>query len=216
VRIVAVLSWYDEPVDWLHGCVTSARFCDHLIAADGPYAAFPHEMPYSSPDQSEAIRGAWPGCTIHTRPAPWAGEVEKRDFLFGLAVAEGADWIFVIDADEVVVGVPSNLRDLLDATQLHVAEATLMYEQTPGWPLVPSQVRRLFRVLPGIGYRGAHSRVVAEVGGGQVALTDPDLSVCEPAERIGDLRMLHRSHERSPGRQSQKADYYKLLPTLEK
>lgn len=215
MRIVAVLSWYDEPVDWLHGCVTSARFCDHLIAVDGPYAAFPgaSEQPASPPDQAEMIREAWPGCMVVTTAKPWAGEVQKRDFMFRLV--EGADWFFVIDADEVVTSVPEDLRERLSATDLHVAEATLMYEQTPGWPLVPSTVRRLFRVLPGIGYSGAHSRVVASVDGRQVTLTDPDLGVCVPA--LGtDLRMLHRSHERSADRQSRKSDYYKLLPVLER
>lgn len=215
MRIVAVLSWYDEPVDWLRECVASARFCDHLIAVDGPYAAFPYDNPSSPPDQAEAIRGAWPGCAVRVPTEVWSGEVAKRDYMFRLAVAEGADWVFVIDADEVVTDVPGDLRERLAATQLHVAEATLMYEATPGWPLAPSQVRRLFRVLPGIGYSGAHSRVVAEVDGMRVSLTDPDLSLCEPAEPV-DLRMRHRSHERSWDRQSRKADYYNLLPALEK
>lgn len=214
MRIVAVLSWYDEPVDWLRECVASARFCDHLIAVDGPYRDFPHEAPTSPLDQIEAIRGAWPGCTVHTQPEPWEGEVAKRDYMFRLA--EGADWIFVIDADEVVTDIPVDLRDRLAATPRHVAEATLMYQATPGWPLAPSQVRRLFRTLPGIGYRGAHSRVVATVDGREVTLTDPDLGACEPAQRIQGLRMLHRDHERSPERRSRKDDYYRLLPALEK
>jgi hypothetical protein len=215
MRIIAVLSWYDEPVDWLRECVASARFCDHLIAVDGPYAAFPHDTPSSPPDQIEEVRRGWPGCTVHVQPEPWVGEVAKRDYMFRLAVAQGADWVFVIDADEVVTDVPCDLRNRLAETPDHVAEATLMYEMTPGWPLTPSQVRRLFRVLPGIGYQGAHSRVTAMVDGRQVFLTDPDLSVCEPAERIDGLRMRHRSHERSQDRQSRKADYYKLLPAIE-
>jgi hypothetical protein len=218
MRIIAVLSWYDEPVDWLRECVASARFCDHLIAVDGPYAAFSGalEKPSSPPDQFDAIRGVWPGCTLRSRSAPWDGEIAKRDYMFRLAVAEGADWVFVIDADEVVTDVPGDLRELLASTQPHVAEATLMYEATPGWSLVPSQVRRLFRVLPGLGYAGAHSRVVAEVDGRSVSLADPNLSACEPAEAISGLRMRHRNHERSLERQSRKADYYKLLPALEK
>ena len=218
MRVVAVLSWYDEPVDWLRECVASARFCDHLIAVDGPYAAFPgaSAKPSSPPDQSDAIRGAWPSSAVHTEAEPWDGEVAKRDYMFRLAVSEGADWIFVIDADEVVTDYPDDLRGCLAATPRHVAEATLMYEMTPGWPLVPSQVRRLFRVLPDLGYRDAHSRVVARVDGRRVTLTDPDLSVCESAEVIEGLRMRHRSHERSQDRQSRKADYYKLLPALEK
>lgn len=213
MRIVAVLSWYDEPVDWLRDCVASVRFCDHLIAVDGPYAAFPGavEMPSSPPDQAEAIRGAWPGSTIRTRSAPWGGEIAKRNYLLNMAVAKGADWVFVIDADEVVMDVPADLGSRLSATPHHVAEATLMYEATPGWPLQPQQVRRFLRVIPGIEYQGAHSRVVA----GGMTLTDPDLTVCEPAERTG-LRMRHRDHERSQERRSRKADYYSLLPVIEK
>ena len=218
MRIIAVLSWYDEPVDWLRECVASVRFCDHLIAVDGPYAAFPgaSEKPSSPPDQIEAIQGAWPGCTVRTRSVPWDGEVAKRDYMLRLAVAEGADWIFRIDADEIVTDVPEDLREQLARTPRHVSESTFMYEQTPGWPLVPSQLRCLFRALPGIRVSGAHSRVMAEADGESTMLAGPDLSACEPAEPIAGLRMRHRSHERSPDRQSQKADYYKLLPSLEK
>lgn len=216
MRIVAVLSWYDEPVDWLRECVASARFCDHLIAVDGPYAAFPHEMPSSPPDQLEAIREAWPDCDVHVRQEPWGGEVAKRDYMLRLAVAESADWIFRIDADEIVTDVPVDLREQLARTPRHVSESTFMYEATPGWPLAESQLRCLFRALPGIGVSGAHSRVVAQVDGKRAMLAGPDLTLCEAAEPITGLRMRHRSHERSQDRQSQKADYYKLLPVLEK
>lgn len=216
VRIVAVLSWYDESVDWLRECVASARFCDHLIAVDGPYAAFPHEMPSSPADQAEAIRDAWPGCDVRVRPEPWGSEVAKRDYMFRLAAAEDADWIFRIDADEIVTAVPDDLRGQLARTPRHVSESTFMYEATPGWPLASSQLRCLFRALPGIGVSGAHSRVIAEVDGKRAMLAGPDLSLCEPAEPLAGFRMTHRSHERSQDRQSRKADYYKLLPVIEK
>ena len=218
VRIVAVLSWYDEPVDWLRECVASARFCDHLIAVDGAYAAFPGvlEMPSSPPVQSQAIREAWPGCTVHVQPDPWSGEVAKRDFMFRLAADGGADWVFRIDADEIVTNVPEDLREQLARTTQYVAESTFMYERTPGWPLAASQLRCLFRALPGISGSGAHSRVTAEADGKRMMLAGPDLEICEPAEPIAGLRMRHRSHERTADRQLRKADYYKLLPSLEK
>lgn len=219
VRIIAVLSWYDEPVEWLRECVASAaRFCDHLIAVDGPYAAFPgaSEMPSSPPDQVDAVREAWPGCTVRTRSVPWDGEVAKRDYMFRLAVAESADWVFRIDADEIVTDVPGDLRERLARTPLHVAESSFMYEAVPGWPLALTRLRCLFRAIPGIGVSGAHSRVVAEVDGKTVMLAGPDLTACEEAEPLDDLRVLHRSHQRSLERQSRKAEYYQLLPTLEK
>jgi hypothetical protein len=220
MRIIAVLSWYDEPVDWLRECVASARFCDHLIAVDGPYAAFPGavEMPSSPPDQAEAIREAWPGCTVHVRPEPWTGEVSKRDYTIQLAVAAGADWVFVIDADEVVTVVPGNLREQLASTSHHVATCEFEYLQVPswlpgGWSIYP--IRRMYRALPGLRIEGSHCRVLGEADGRTARLSDPDLLICDPAEPLG-LRIRHREHERSPERRSLKADYYKLLPVLEK
>lgn len=220
MRIVALLSWYDEPTDWLRECVRSAAlFCDHLIAVDGAYADFPggREKPTSPPAQAEAILVASGdmGCTLHRRPTPWGGEVAKRNHLFRLAEAEGADWAFRIDADEVVTDVPGDLREQLARTSQHVGTATFMFEATPGWPLTPSQLRVLFRVLPGIGVSGAHSRVVVALDGRRVSLAGPDLGRCEPAETVEGLRMLHRTHERTPERQARKSDYYQLLPALE-
>lgn len=220
MRIVGVLSWYDEPVDWLRECVASARFCDHLIAVDGPYAAFPGalDMPSSAPAQAEAIRDAWPGCDVHAGPKPWTGEVSKRDYTLQLAVAAGADWVFVIDADEVVTHVPDDLRGRLDATSHHVATCEFEYLQVPswlpgGWSVYP--IRRLYRALPGLHIEGSHCRVLGETGSRTARLSDPDLLICDPAEPL-DLRIHHREHERPQERRSRKADYYKLLPAIEK
>jgi hypothetical protein len=57
--------------------------------------------------------------------------------------------------------------------------------------------------------------VLGEADGRTVRLSDPDLLICDPAEPL-DLRIHHREHERSPERRSRKADYYDLLPALEK
>lgn len=215
--IVAALSWYDEPVDWLRECVESVRFCDYLIAVDGAYADFPHDKPCSPPEQARAILAAAEmDCTLHAQPVPWASEVEKRNSMLRMTAAVGADWVLRIDADEVVTDVPGDLREQLARASRHVAEATFMQEMTPGWPLWPSQLRCLFRALPDLGVSGAHSRVVATVDGEQVSLAGPVLSDCEPAETIEGFRMRHRSHERSGDRKSKKQTYYGLLPLLER
>lgn len=208
MRIVAVLSWWNEPADWLTECVSSARFCDYLIAVDGPYSAFPGaaDRPTSPKGQGDAIlRAGLPG-EIHTRKTPWTSEVEKRNHTFALAKAAEADWIFVIDADEYVQFVPDGLRDVLVESDCGIAECTLMYEAVPGWPLQPSTVRRLYKVTPDIGYSGTHYRVISD----GVDLSDQST----PAQPTG-LQMVHRSHERSVERKAEKDDYYKLLPLLE-
>lgn len=217
MRIVAVLSWYDEPVDWLRECVASARFCDHLIAVDGAYSDFPGaaDAPSSPPEQAEALRAL--GCEVHVQQEPWAGEVSKRDYTIQLAVASGADWVFVIDADEVVTVVPGDLRERLAATPHHVATCEFEYLQVPawlpaGWSIYP--IRRMYRALPGLRIEGSHCRVLGEADGGTARLSDPDLLICDPAEPLG-LRIHHREHERSQERRSRKADYYNLLPALE-
>jgi hypothetical protein len=114
--IVGALSWFDESPTWLAATVAScAKVCDHLVAVDGAYAAYPRRPRGSSgTEQHEAItktaEAAGLGLTLHVPREPWRGnEVAKRNHLMGLAnlVAEPwRDWILVIDADEVVLEAP--------------------------------------------------------------------------------------------------------------
>lgn len=223
MRIIGLLSWYEEPASWLAECVASAaRLCDHLIAVDGPYALFPGatRKPASGTEQAETIAhtaaGAGMGCTIHTPRQPWWGnEVEKRDFMFrlGSTMAEPGDWFLRIDADEVLTQVPADTRTLLAATTQDVAEVT-MWERDD----IDSQfpLRVLFRALPGIGVQQAHYVVTAPNGDGTRVLCGNDVKHrAEPAEALWDVRMEHRTRQRSPLRRRLKDDYYAKLPEIE-
>lgn len=228
MRIVALLSWYDEYPNWLAQCVRSvAQFCEHVVAVDGPYEQFPgaYEKPRSSSDQVEAIQEAaidsGIGCTLHLPQRPWlGGEVTKRDFMFRVAETIGADWFFRVDADEVVTHVPDDLYGRLARTERHVAETTL---DQPASPTIPSFLRCFFRAIPGIRVVQAHSLVTAIVDDQRVVLAaDPGAiwnqlqMKCEPAEAIHDLHMEHRNFQRPMERQRRKDAYYSLLPELEK
>jgi hypothetical protein len=225
MRIIGLLSWYEEPASWLAECVASAaRLCDHLIAVDGPYAQFPGALrkPASGSEQAEVIghaaAGAGIGVTIHTPRSPWWGnEVAKRDFMFRLAstIAEPGDWLLRIDADEVFSQVPSDTRTLLAATSLDVAEVMMWErgEEDGAYPL-----RVLFRALPGIGVQQAHYVVTAPTsdGGTRVLCGNETKHRPEPAEALWDVRLEHRTRLRSAERRALKDGYYAQLPDIER
>lgn len=226
MKIIGLLSWYEEPAPWLAECVASvARLCDHLIAVDGPYALYPGAVrkPASGTEQTEAIAhtaaGAGMGCTIHAPRQPWWGnEVEKRNFMFQLGglLAGPEDWFLRIDADEVLTGVPADTRALLAATSRDVAEVT-MWERGDGQD-TQFPIRVLFRALPGIGVQQAHYVVTAPAaeGGTQVLCGNDTVHCPQPAEALWDVRLEHRTQYRSAMRKAQKDSYYGQLPEIER
>jgi hypothetical protein len=223
VRIIGLLSWYEEPASWLAQCVASAaHLCDHLIAVDGPYALFPGATtkPASGAEQAEVIThttaGAGIGCTIHAPRQPWWGnEVEKRAYMFqlGLTMAEPDDWFLIFDADEVLVTSPVDVRKKLAETELDVAEV-MIWERGEQESRTPH--RRLFRALPGITYRDAHYVVTAPTDTGLKILSgNHSIHNIEPAQELWDTRLEHRKQSRSAQRKQQKADYYAMVPDIE-
>lgn len=221
MRIIGLLCWYEEPASWLAECVASAaKLCDHIIAVDGPYAMFPGAMrrPSSGSEQADTIArtaaGAGIGATVHVPYAPWwGGEVEKRDWMFqaaGLITTE-SDWLLVIDADEALSTVPPDTRQLLERSDLDVAELRL-------WDREGSETmdRRLLRSLRGLSVEGAHYVWTAPTATGRKVLRgNHSLHSLAPAEPLWDVRLEHRQRERSTQRQQAKREYYALLPELE-
>lgn len=226
MRIIGLLNWYQEPASWLAECVASAaRICDHLIAVDGPYVAFPgaFKQPYSGAEQADIIMrtaaGAGMGCTIHQPRQPWWGnEIEKRDYMFrlGESFTTSDDWYLRIDADEVLTSVPPGTRDRLATSDFNTAEITIWQREND--PKVAARVdtgseyaepfRCLFRALPGISIKHAHYIVVT-----------PDTVLRgrgeEPAEDLTDVRLEHRTYQRAIARQEQKQQYNVLINDFE-
>ncbi|MEW2250397.1 hypothetical protein AB0907_24020 [Streptomyces sp. NPDC006975] len=220
MRIIGLLSWYEEPAAWLAECVASAaKLCDHLIAVDGPYALFPGSTrrPASGGEQADTIArtaaGAGIGCTVHVPRQPWwGGEVEKRDFMFKLAapMVTADDWLLRIDADEVLTDVPADSRQLLAASRLDVAEVTIWDRDDSAHPF-----RCLFRALPGLAIEQAHYVVTAPgPSGKRVLVGNSTVHAQEPAEALWDVRLEHRTRQRPTHRQQQKQQYYEEVASL--
>lgn len=223
MRVIGLLSWYDENPSWLAECVASAaKLCDHLIAVDGPYALFPDSMikPLSGPEQAETIlrtaHGAGIGCTVHAPAQPWWGDqVEKRDFTFrlGETVADDGDWYLIIDGDEVLTKVPADTRAKLEDTACDVAEVMLwernvhdrINELVDASPDYRHPLRRLYRALPDMHVTQAHYVITA---GDKVLSGAEHLHKLEPAEWLTDVVLEHRPHQRPWYRQDQKRRYY--------
>lgn len=207
MRLIACLSWYDEQPAHLAELVASMSRAgvDHVVAVDGAYALFPGARGGSPSEQADAIahtaRGAGIGVTVHVPVAPWAGnEVAKRSWLFELAhlLAEpGEDWLWVLDADEVI-DTADGLRAQLERCQADVAEVLLVDGDAV------SPLRMLFRAQPGgIRVTGTHSTYIDGRGRRLWAPTGP----VADAEQLFDVRVRHRQHARSSQREIARRRY---------
>lgn len=217
LRIIGLLSWYDEDPQLLKECVAgAAMLCDYIVAVDGAYAHFPgaDEKPYSDEEQHDAIvqtaKAYGKGVTTWRRVKPWESEVQKRNAILtqiaGIAEPRPGDWLLRFDADEVLTQTGYGTRDLLENTPHDVAEVILWDSRYGGG----TPLRALYRNVPGLRIEQAHYLVKAY---DNTVLNGPN---AVEAEQLWDIRLNHRTHERTPERLTLKAQYNKLIPDLEK
>jgi hypothetical protein len=231
VKIVGVLSWYDESPGWLATAVTGfARVCDEIVAVDGSYALLPGARPCSIPDQAEAILGAAEAagvaCTLH-RPNDlfYGNEVQKRNLTVRLAGAGCAigDWLMVFDADcHMFKCNPSRVRGELEKTECLIASYTVLdYDdylsdqdladlvkkddfQTE-WTI---RTRDIYRYHPTLMYGPQHWMVSREIDGERKWLrhSSPDVLDCHDLD--ASLVCYHRSKDRAWIRREAQRQYY--------
>lgn len=155
MKLVAALSWYMEPPAFLDRCVRSlAGAVDELVALDGAWDGFPHDLPYSTPEEHDVIANAAIETGLPYRiiehDRPWLSQVQKRDKLMQLACENGASFVLVIDGDEHVASCDREaLRRSLELTDRHVATVTFR-PMNQGWPYseLPTSeqvIRRIYR-----------------------------------------------------------------------
>lgn len=236
MKVVALISWWEESPAWLAATVSSAaKICDHVVAVDGAYALMPGGTARSEPTQAETILRTCDamgmGCTIVRPKDVWFGnEVEKRTFAFAECrnvVTPGDDWIVVLDADDVITQLPDDTRTKLELTDRNVAEITLWDRET--WindetaaaaqqielPPHSTQIqRRIFRAADEIVVAGAHFCYQARHGDQTEwywGTTDHGLT---PAMPLHDVLIEHRTKHRDKWRKRQAQDYYERRNAL--
>lgn len=223
MRVIALLSFYDEPIELLVACLSGLAKAgvDHVVALDGRYAMYPADAPISHVNQHSAIvlacRNLGMACTLSVPNEPWAGnEVEKRTALFALgwSVARDGDWFWVQDADQIVSDIPNGWKERLAATQHDVATVTMhdcVVAENPSddWP-ADFKMRSLFRAQP-ITVQTNHCTYVAEDGRvlwGMV-VAGSDRGRCEvPALDLAGLKVDHCPQVRPVDRLKAKGEYY--------
>lgn len=227
MKVIAMLSWFEERPSWLSATVASLRgLCDHIVAVDGAYALFPDARPRSGPEQAEAVietaHASNIGLTLHRPKHVWRGnEVQKRNHLVQLAMLEAepnVDWLFRIDGDETVTDIPFGIHTRLEAETLDVGGVTLWTRSHLQGSKAPADIqnrfdtesaerglRFLIRALPGLRVENYHAGYVAAYG--------PPLEEL-PAADYSDLRIEHRHQYRRDDRNKRGQRYYEVRDEL--
>ena len=230
MKVVALISWWEEAPSWLAATVSSAaRLCDHVVAVDGAYSLMPGGTARSEAMQAETVLRTCDamdiGCTIVRPKDVWFGnEVEKRTFAFAECrnvVTPGEDWIIVLDGDDVLTDVPEDTRMKLELTDRDVAEVNLWERQT--WiseetaaaaqkldlpPVSGHMQRRIYRAAERIDVVGAHFCYRAHVGSEHRwywGTSDHGLVESLP---LPGVRIEHRTRHRDLNRRQAAQDYY--------
>lgn len=210
MRIVALLSWYDEDPAWLARALRSARdtlAVDAIVALDGRYEHYRGPGgPRSPDDQYDAIRHTADGLPLEIdgRDSVWPTQIAKRAALFtlGESLTGPDDWYLVLDADSEMVGAPTAIRRALEETRLDVATVTLIEPGKPDRPF-----RALFRAVRGLAPVGNHYTYTTPDGRHLWGhITEQPV---EPARDLsGLLTMRHHTAARSAERHAAQTAYY--------
>jgi len=140
-------------------------------------------------------------------------------FQLGEAITTEQDWYFVIDGDEVVTDVGTNIVELCRHAKMDVGNVTLWnyrQQQDPdarpfATPLLESQtIRAMFRAVRGLAVGPKHYEYVTPDG----RYLWGDSPQCVPAEDFTTVQVEHRNAERDLWRAKEAKDYYKQRDAL--
>lgn len=210
MRIIALLSFYDENPAWLTRCVTSLTKIpvDEIVALDGPYQLY-GGPPRSGRDQYDAIHHGPIPATVHH--GGWEGnEIEKRNHLFTLAeeTASPDDWYIVIDADEEVSDTRhnENLHQLLSETVFDVATVHLREPGHPQGTMIFPTFPMFFRAIPGL--RCITNHYTYQTPDGRKLWGNAKTDRLEPRQAT-QVAVNHYSQLRHPDRRQAALTYYR-------
>lgn len=220
MRLIGLLSWYDEKPETLITMIASLAEAgvDQLVALDGAYALYPDGEPASDPNQLAAIlltcRTLGMGCTVHVPSKVWEGnEPEKRTALFahGWTVADEGDWFLVADADTVLTQVPDDLKDRLEQTdrQVAVVEVLDVLAQQIGqadWP-ERFEYAALFKAQPIT--VGPHHAQYWAADGQSLWVGNGERTPVPALDLTQEVLIEHRPNVRDADRDRRKLVYYR-------
>lgn len=135
MKLTANLVFWDEPAKDLYAWAKSiGQLADRIVAADGPFALYPHDDVHSSDVALAALRdgAADSGTELHLLEGrEWEGQVAKRDAV--IKASEPTDWVFWSDADERIVTCdkPAVLEALASNDSV---DSYCIYRTTPANP----------------------------------------------------------------------------------
>lgn len=214
-----LVSFYDEPIENIARCLVGLQLAgvSHVTVLDGAYQLFPHGTASSPSNQHAAwivgARDLGIGCTLHVPATVWSGnEAQKRTALFAHAYAAAApgDWFLVVDGDEFITEVPSDLDERLRTAQLDVGEiqALDVVAQRLQRRDMPERfpVRKLFRAQP-ITVGPAHCMYRA--ADGRLLWGETSDQHAEPTFEALDMVVEHHPDRRPLERLSAKLAYYR-------
>lgn len=207
MRIVGLLSWYDENPEWLRAaCLSALTLCDEVIALDGAYEGFGDGHPVSPPAQYAAIEDVCgKGTALGLRSRPWRNQMSKRSALFEIAslVTTEDDWYFVFDADDRVALIPADTRQQLEQTSCDVA----VYHLVGG----DRYHRGLFRALRGLHVEDAHYHYVATKNGHKVHLRGNEQAHQLEPFLTTHMKVQHLKQARSDARKAASDEYRRFV-----
>lgn len=232
MKVVAGLAWYDEQPSFLAATIASLKgVVDHVVAVDGSYYLYPRGRRSSGAEQHrvivEATYGAGLGLSLHVPSDRWLGnELEKRNYLLDackLVCDDERDWIFCLDADEVVTTAPAGFREQLERAEEDVAGVTF-WNRHPvenvsemarqfWWRREDRLLRHrvMWRALSDLRVVGAHYCYLA--GGDRLLRGAYGQSGEEPCVDLWDFEVEHRHDYRDLDRNQSALKYAELRDT---
>ena len=189
-----------------HSLPALRKLVDILVYVDGAYTKFRHygDNPEST-DDSLALAQEYADRIVFTRKdrsglmLPWVDEIEKRNqYLIG----DLGDYYFVVDADEVPVGIEAFDRELLRSKPDWFVMLKRIGDNTK-----PYGIHRLFQHRHGIKYAGTHHAV--HIGKNLIHPQKSGLTAY-PGLTLNHLHLL-----RDTDRVERKGEYYRDLQKTE-
>ena len=219
--ILAMLSFHDEDHNLLRAALESAGRAgvSMILAVPGPYALYPHRHVEPTSSELNAIFAAGRDFDMEVdllAPRIWEGnEVAKRQSMLqrALELTQPHDWLLVLDADYLIIRVPTDLEHRLDPAY-DVASAKFVEHFDQQGVAIESPLRQpiycLHRARRDLHMGTNHYTYVT--GRGQTSIIRHTSMPC--LNLYDEMTVEHRRHLRAKVKLDAQASYYEQRDVL--